>query len=432
MFRNLLFFTVVLVAFVSCQHKKTITSKQDYNAYLSEGMIAKEAEKVNTEISFWEQRLQKDTGSYVNMLELASNHLRLFRLTGNINALQCGDSLLKGSSAKLNNKDPEILYSLSQNAIAQHQFLAAASYTEAAEKMQGDMYTIRLLQFDASMELGKYNEAYKSLASLKDKSAFDYLIRKAKWEDHRGNLDGAIVLMEQAFEKVKDKKKSLYCWTLSNLADMYGHAGRIDESYKAYLNVLEKDPVNLYCLKGIAWIAYAHDNNTAEAKRILQYILTQTVMPDLKLLLAQIAETEGNKSEKQKLLSEFVATVTQPGYGDMYNKYLIEIYAEELNDHDKAFSLVEKELKNRFTPETCDWMAWTYYNKGEIEKALEYSRSYVHKRTFEPDAAMHTAFIYAANGKTKEARVMLNECLESSFELGPVSVKLIKEKLAAL
>jgi tetratricopeptide (TPR) repeat protein len=298
--------------------------------------------------------------------------------------------------------------------------------------MQGDMYTIRLLQFDASMELGKYNQAYKSLASLKDRSAFDYLIRKAKWEDHRGNLDGAVALMEQAFEKIKDKKKSLYCWTLSNLADMYGHAGRIDESYNAYLNVLEKDPVNLYCLKGIAWIAYAHDNNTAEAKRILQYILTQTVMPDLKLLLAQIAETEGNKSEKQKLLNEFVATVTQPGYGDMYNKYLIEIYAEDLNDHDKAFSLAEKELKNRFTPETCDWMAWTYYNKGEIEKALEYSRSYVYKMTFEPAAAMHTAFIYAANGKTKEARAMLNECLESSFELGPVSVKKIKEKLAAL
>lgn len=432
MFRNLLFFSIVLLQFTSCENKVTITSKKDYHAFMVDGMVAKEAEKINTEISFWQQRLQKDTGSYINMLELASNYLHLFRITGNINPLIYGDSLLKRSSAKLNNRDPEILYSLSQNSIAQHQFLAAASYTEAAEKEKGDMYTIRLLQFDASMELGKYKEAYKSLESLKDKSAFDYLIRKAKWEDHRGNLDGAILLMEQAFAKVKDKKKSLYCWTLSNLADMYGHAGRVEESYKAYLNVLEKDPANLYCLKGIAWIAYAHDKNTTEAKHILQYILTQKEMPDLKLVLAQIAETEGNEAEKKKLLNEFVSTVTKPGYGDMYNKYLIEIYTEELNDHDKAFSLAEKELKNRFTPETCDWMAWTYYNKGEMAKALEYSKSYVYKMTFEPGATMHTAFIYAANGKKEEAKRMLEGCLESSFELGPVATRLVKEKLQTL
>lgn len=442
MFRNLFLFNVALFVFASCSNKKAITSKRDYDAYLVKGIVAKDAEKVNIEISFWRQRLQKDTGSYVDMLELGSNYLQLFRLTGNINALQLGDSLLKRSSAKLNNTDPEILYSLSQNSIAQHQFIAAAAYSEAAEKAKGDMYTIRLLQFDARMELGKYKEAYTSLESLKDKSAFDYLIRKAKWEDHKGNLEEAIILMEQAFEKVKRsfdptttsglRNKNLYCWTLSNLADMYGHAGRVKEAYKSYLEVLEKDPANLYCLKGIAWIAYAHDNNTVEAKRILQYILTQTEMPDLKLVLAEIAGTEGNESEKQKLLYEFVSTVTKPGYGDMYNKYLIEIYTEELKDYEKAFLLAEKELKNRFTPETCDWMAWVYYNQGEPAKAFEYARSYVNKMTFEPDATLHTALIFAANGKKEEAKKMLEKCLESSFELGPVVTKQVKEKLQTL
>ncbi|MGB2704418.1 MAG: hypothetical protein WBC81_12175, partial [Chitinophagaceae bacterium] len=213
---------VILVLLVSCNKKETISHRQDYDVYLSDGKVAKEIVGVNTEINFWQNRLQKDTGSYVDMLELASNHLRLFRLTGNIIALKTGDSLLKRSSAKLNDTDPEILYSLSQNSIAQHQFLDAARYTNAAREAKGDLYTIRLLQFDVNMELGKYNEAYASLQSLKDKSAFDYLVRKAKWEDHTGNLDKAILLMEDAFEKVKEGKKSLYCWTLSNLADMYG------------------------------------------------------------------------------------------------------------------------------------------------------------------------------------------------------------------
>lgn len=432
MIRNLFIISILVFFFASCSNKKTITNTSDYNFYLKEGLVATAVEKINSEITFWQQKLQSDTGSYVYMLELASNYLRLFRTDGSIESLQKGDALLKRSSAKLNNADPEILYSLSQNAIAQHQFLQAASFSEAAENAKGDKYTIRLLEFDANMELGRYKEAYTSLESLKDKTAFDYLIRKAKWEDHKGNLDAAIVLMEQAFAKVKDKKKSLYCWALSNLSDMYGHAGRIEEAYKGYLEVLEKDPANLYCLKGIAWIAYAHDNNTTEAKHILEYILSQTSMPDLKLVLAQIAETEGNEVEKKKLINEFVTTVTKPGYGDMYNKYLLEIYTEEFKDYDKAFAIAEKELKNRFTPETCDWMAWVYYNKGDIAKAMEFSKSYVHKLTFEPDATMHTAFIYAANGKKQEAKSLLQECLESSFELGPVATKQIEEKLQTL
>jgi tetratricopeptide (TPR) repeat protein len=428
-----LFFSISAIFFLgACHHKKTITSKQDYNAYLSEGRIAKEVGKVNTEISFWEQRLQKDTGNYVNMLKLTSNHLRLFRLTGNIYALKCGDSLLKGSSAKLNNTDPEILYSLSQNAITQHQFIQSASYISSAEKAKGDLYTIRLLQFDTNMELGYFDKAYKNLQSLSDKESFDYIIRKAKWEDHKGNLSAAIAQMEKAYEEIKDKNKSLNGWVLSNLADMYGHAGRVQEAYNGYINVLKKDPANLYCLKGIAWIAYSHDNNTTEAKRILQYILTQTEMPDLKLMLAEIAETEGNMEEKQRLINEFVTTVTKPTYGDMYNKYLVKIYTEDIPEYQKALVIAEKELTNRFTPETCDMMAWVQYKLGDNKKAYETARGFVKNKTFEPDALLHTAFIYAANGKIKEARAMLNECLESSFELGHVRVKQIKEQLAAL
>lgn len=423
---------VILVLLVSCNKKETISHRQDYDVYLSDGKVAKEIVGVNTEINFWQNRLQKDTGSYVDMLELASNHLRLFRLTGNIIALKTGDSLLKRSSAKLNDTDPEILYSLSQNSIAQHQFLDAARYTNAAREAKGDLYTIRLLQFDVNMELGKYNEAYASLQSLKDKSAFDYLVRKAKWEDHTGNLDKAILLMEDAFEKVKEGKKSLYCWTLSNLADMYGHAGRIEDAYESYLAVLKKDSANLYCLKGIAWIAYSHDNNTADAKRILKSILTQTEMPELKLFLAEIAESEGDEMEKNKLLHEFITAVTSTGYGNMYNKYLIELYASELKQHNNAHLLAQKELKNRFTPETCDWIAWVYYNKGDIKKAFEYASTHVYKRTFEPQATMHTAFIYAAIGKKEEAKEMFKECLTSSFELGPVATREIELKLQSL
>lgn len=432
MIRYLFSLGILFLLFAACSSRKTIVHPRDYEQYMQPGLVTVEVKKTEKEIEFWQQKLATDTGSYVYMLELASNYLHLFRVNGEVGNLQRGDSLLKRSSAKIRDIDPAILYSLSQTAISQHQFLSAASYAEAATNAKGDAYTICLLQFDANMELGRYHEAYNNLQRLKDKNAFDYLIRKAKWEDHKGNLDGAIVLMEQAFEKVKNGKKNLYCWALSNLGDMYGHAGRIEEAYNAYLDVLKKDPANLYCLKGIAWIAYAHDKDTKESKRILQYILSQTMMPDLKLTLAEIAATEGREEERKKWIQEFVSTVTAPGYDDMYNKYLLEIYTDESREYEKAFAIAEKELKSRFTPETCDWMAWVYYNKGDTGKAIEFSRHYVYNKTFEPGASMHTAFIFAAAGMKKEAKKLLEECLESSFELGPSATRQIEEKLRSL
>jgi tetratricopeptide (TPR) repeat protein len=428
----ILLITGSLILLSSCRNDHPIANPTDYNMFLQDGLIKEQVNKINQEIIFWENRLRADTGSFVNMAELASYQLRLFKTTGNIAFLQAGDSLLRRSSAKLNHTNPELLYALSQTCVTQHQFIQSASYISSAEKAKGDLYTIRLLQFDTNMELGYFDKAYKKLQTLGNKESFDYIIRKAKWEDHKGNLSGAIALMEKACKKINDNNKKLTCWVLSNLADMYGHAGKIREAYNGYLKVLQKDPANLYCLKGIAWIAYSHDNNTTEAKRILQYIQTQTDMPDLKLLLAEIAEVEGNRVEKQRLINEFVFTVTKPGYGDMYNKYLINIYTEETGENEKALAIAENELSNRFTPETCDWMAWTQYKMGDKEKAFETSRQFVANKTFEPDAVFHTAIIYAANGKKKKARAMLNECLSSSFELGQLRVKQIKEQLAAL
>lgn len=421
-----------LIILSACSDKKSIVRTSDYDHFMKEGLVAEQVNLVNEELSFWQKDQQRDTGSYVCMLEIASSYLRRFKLTGNTGDLHKGDSLLKRSSAKLADTDPDILFALSQNSITQHQFRDAARYTEAAAKRQGDPFITTLLRFDAGMELGNYSAAFSSLNSLKDKTSFDYLVRKAKMQDHQGDLDGAILSMEEAFEKIKNRKKSLYCWTLSNLGDMYGHAGRVKESYDAYIKVLQKDNGYIYALKGIAWIAYAHDGNTKESKRILHFLLSQTMAPDHYLTLAEIAEAEGNENLKEQYTRQFLTQVAKPGYGDMYNKYLIQLYTDELQEYDKAMLLAQKEVTNRATPETYDWLAWVHYVKGEKEKAFMYASNYVFKRNYEPDALFHTAVIFAANGKTEQAKNMLKECLESSFEMGPIKTKKVKEELLKL
>ncbi len=423
--------TLVFIA-AGCGDKNKIADRRDYDVFMRPGLVPKQIDDTSEELKFWKRRLQKDTGNLVDMLEMARCHLQIFRSGGNVDHLLKGDSLLKRSSAKLNDTDPEILFALSQSSTTQHEFRLAGSYNEKAGQTGGDKYVYRLLEFDTKFELGDLFMAAKAIEKLKDKSAFDYLIRKSKIEDQKGNLEKAIGLMEQAFEKAKEKNNSLYCWALSNLADMYGHAGRVKDAYNAYIEVLEKDSGYLHALRGIAWIAYSHDHDDKEAKRILEFILDQTKHPELRLILAEIEKWNGNESASLKYIHQFEREVKNEKYGAMYNKYLVQLYADDLRLPGEACKLAEKEALNRPTPEIYDCLAWACYKKGDMQRAYSIALNYVYKRHFEPGALLHTAIIFSSAGKKEEAKKLLEECLESSFELGPVKTKFIEEQLKSL
>src|SRR5688572_5113341 len=215
-----IYIVLLVILVLSCSCSQTIADSKDYSAYMeadASGII----QQANEELSFWQLRLDADTGNHVDMMKLATVHLRLFKLTAEVAHLRLADSLMKRSTARLKNSDPEILFALAQHSIMQHEFRNAAGYAGLAANAGGDRFILTLIQFDASMELGDYVNAGHKLESIKDKSSFDYLIRKSKLEDHQGNLDAAIRLMETAFEKIKNSKVSLYCWTLASLGDMY-------------------------------------------------------------------------------------------------------------------------------------------------------------------------------------------------------------------
>ena len=134
----------------------------------------------------------------------------------------------------------------------------------------------------------------------------------------------------------------------------------------------------------------------------------------------------------QQYEKQFVNEVTKPAYGDMYNKYLITIYADDKNEIEKALMLAEKEVMNRPTPETYNWLAWVKFKQGKTKEAYKIASDKVYRRSFEPDALYTTAIIFAANGKKTEAKEMLNECAASSFEIGPVTTKKVKEEFENL
>lgn len=418
---KLILLLVIPFVFSNCTSKKSnqITNKEDYKAYL-EVNDNKKLQDINKEIEFWQTKFDAAPNQSSYLITLASQYSQLFEIKGSIDDLYKAEKLLLEANEKFVEQNAGIHRAIARNYISQHRFKEALSHLEKAEELGENRMGTNKMLFDVYMELGSYESAKEKLTVIQLPNDFDYLIRLAKWNDHKGDLDTAISSMEKALKIAEDENnKGLKIWVYSNIGDFYGHAGRIDDSYKYYLKTLEEDNNITYALKGIAWISFSHERNPEQALEIINTIESKHLVPDLYLLKAEIAEFQNNKVEEAKAIKTYNEILASHDYGDMYNKYNVLLMAENPLQVDAALKIAQKEIENRPTPESYDLLAWSYFKIGEKEKALEIIEKHTIGKSFEPNIVYHNAEILKANNKTAEIAPMKKELLASVYELGP-------------
>ncbi len=420
-------FTMGISVLTACNTKEEQTTyPKDYNQYLS-AMETPNYESAQKEFDFWNTKYKDEPSQYPYLSKIAGANNELFGLSGKIDYLIAAEENLKVANEKTNYSSSGYLRSLAHNYVSQHRFKEALELLKIAEKNGDNLESTQKMLFDVNLELGNDEAANNYLAGFKDFNDFDYLIRLSKWSDHIGNLDEAIRLMEKARTiAVDSKNKTLQQWVYTNIADYYGHAGRIQDAYHHYLKALELNPTDSYSMKGIAWIVYSHEKNPEEALRIIETISNYHQSPDYYLLKAEISEFQNNEIEKNANLEAYFYEVDKPLYGNMYNKYNVILYSEVDSNKNKALEIAQKEIANRPTVLSYDLLAWAYFNKGEIEKAMQIADNNVYQKTSEPEVLYHLAEIYKANKANTKTEALKAKLAGTSFELGPVTAKKIR------
>lgn len=422
--KPILLITCICVLF-ACQEKQ-ITLPEEYNVYLQHQDTS--SKEVTTQhLHFWNTRIKQDSLQIIALGKSAQEYTTLFETTGIIESLKKAELALQKAVANAHIEKDAYLRALARNLISQHRFKEALDALAKAEKFRPNKKATQLMQFDVAMELGDYENAEMHLKSLTDFSDFNYLIRLAKWKDYVGDLDATINYMERAKDIAEySNNDALKLWTYTNLADYYGHAGRIEDSYEHYLKTLTIDPNNAYAKKGIAWITYSHEKNPTEALRILEAIQKQHQSPDYFLLKAEIAEYQNDLTTQQKNIDTYFEAIQNPAYGGMYNTHTAEILLSQKKRYDEALKIAQEEVANRPTPQSYDLLAYVYQQKGEYKKALDIAENFIAEKTYEPLAQYHLAEIYKANGLYDRVQPIKKELLKASYELGPVTTSAIK------
>jgi tetratricopeptide (TPR) repeat protein len=416
--------TIFIVS--SCSKNDTgIIDPRDYDRFLKTDDQAA-LEETYESIAFWSNRLRPDSTGIGELTPLANSYTRLFELTGNITHLKNAEVLLKKAySLPSLNKD-QYGRSLAHNYIAQHRFREALQLLEKIYADISNKRSTELMLFDAYLEAGEYDKAYKLLDEFENKEDFEYLIRLVRWNDYKGNSDTVIRTMERAKDIAESRgDKDLMVWTYNNLATVYGHSGRINESYHYFLRSLEIQPYQVVPKTGIAWIAFSFEGNSSEANRIVDSIMVMHRSPDHILFKSILADFDNDGPKAERYRKEFINQVESKDHGFMYHADLIDLYSE--TDPLKGFKLAEIELENRSTPVIYSMYAYAILMKGDTDYSIQIIENHVLAKTHEPLAYFYAALIFHKAGKMDRFEELMELIEEAQFELGPVRMRELRD-----
>lgn len=419
----------VLFLFSSCKNEqKQIVSPVFIDSIISNYGEPAIYKSVNTDLEFWKNRIDPKNPGLVNELKYASTLIQRFYLSGNINDVIIADSILHVADNAFAHKESSPNMALVRNSILQHRFKDADSLLWEAKKADIKPYDAITTTFDVNFELGRYTLAETSLKMIADYKDYGYNFRLAKLAHYKGELDSAIAAMHRAAD-IAGTNIYLKQAALSNEADLNLHSGDLKRANELYVESIRLSVTDLHSIMRLGWIALVHDKNDSLAEKIFRFVQSKTKSTEPLFKMIQLAEAREDSAVQKRYATEFEAIVTQPAYGNMYNKYLIELNTGILNEPSKAESLAAKELLNRSTPQTYAWYVWALYSNNKPAEAEKAYQEHVSGKPLEGLELYWMGKYMEEQKKGYNAKQFFKASYKNRYDLSPGAVKYLAKSL---
>ena len=419
----------ILLLFASCKNEnKAIVSIAFTDSLLNNYSDSATKNSLETDLQFWKNRITPANPGLVNELKYAGCLVQRFHVTGNMQDLVTADSILLISDSTFGHKQTGPNMALIRNSILQHRFKMADSLLQQVRNTGIKKYESAILGFDVAFEQGYYQVAEYELKQIANANDYGYNFRRAKLAHYKGEVDTAIAAMQRAAEQAGGNV-SLIQAALSNEADLNLHNGNLQRANELYVQSIRLSATDLHSIMALGWIALLRDKNDSLAEKIFRFVQSKTQAPDAVFKLTQLADARGDSALQKKYASEFVAIATAPDYGNMYNKYVLELYTGILNEPAKAEAMAARELLNRTTPQTYAWYVWALYSNNKTAEAEKIYRQHVSGKPLEGLELYWMGKYMQAQNKGYNAKEFFKAANKNRYDLSPSMVKDLKNAL---
>ena len=255
--------------------------------------------------------------------------------------------------------------------LGKHEFAAALDEARKLNKRTPDDVMVYGFLTDANVELGNYADA-ESAANwmMKLRGANQpALTRVAYLRELFGDLDGALELMNMAYQSNSPSQVEDGAWILTQMAHLHLAMGDTVQAEKELQQALAMFPGYHYALGNLAKVRI-QQKRYPEAVALLQQRYDAAPHAENLYELAVALQLAGRHEDAQKAFAEFEQkSLKETNIGDNSNHELIMYYADYANAPEKALSVAQREIARRRDIHTLDCYAWALYKNGQYSEA---------------------------------------------------------------
>ena len=307
-----------------------------------------------------------------------------------------------------------------------HRFSEAEALARQAVAKRGLFLDYGLLG-DVLLEQGRVEEAGDAYQKMIDlKPYFHSYTRAAHLRWIKGDLPGAVELIQLAIKAASPRDPESSAWAYARLANYELQAGRRAEALGAADAALRHQPEYAAALliRGRTLLA---DGKPAEAVAALRRAALVSPLPEHEWALADGLRAAGNVDEAHVVDGRVHRT------GAMADPRTFALFLATRRERiDEAVALAEKELTNRRDVFTLDAWAWSLAAAGRTAEADDAMKKALAEGTKDARLFYHAGVIASSLGERARARRWFDQALAAQQMLLPSEREDMTQQLATL
>jgi tetratricopeptide (TPR) repeat protein len=298
--------------------------------------------------------------------------------------------------------------------LGKHDFGAALEKAKELNKKMPDDVMLYGFLTDANVELGNYNDAERAAQWMLDLRPGNLpgMTRAAYLRELFGDLDGALELMNMAYQSTPPNEAEDRAWILSQIGHLRLMSGKLSDAENILQQALAIFPAYHYALGNLAKVRI-EQKRYEEAVGLLQQRYDAARHAENLYDLAEALEFAGRADEANKAFAEFeTKSLLESVRADNSNRELIFYYADHAHQPAKALDVAHSEYARRHDVFTLDAFAWALHVNGRNAEARKHIETAMAVGVRDARIFRHAGEIALAEGDQAAAGRYLRESVE--------------------
>jgi tetratricopeptide (TPR) repeat protein len=277
---------------------------------------------------------------------------------------------------------------------------------------------------DALMEQGRLAEAADAYQKMIDlKPFYQSYTRAAHLRWLRGDLDGAIRMIQSAVKAASPRDPESVAWAYARLASYELQRGRLDEADRMAGASMQSVAEYAPALMVRGRILLARKKNAA-AVEVLARAAILNPLPEYQWTLADALRLVGRTGEAAAIEQQLVRD------GAAGDPRTLALYLSTRREEGAlAVDLARREMEVRGDIFTLDALAWALVNVGEVREASTVMERALAEGTEDGRLFLHASVIAAENGQPADAARWARKAQSLRFTLLPSELGLLRGKV---